>query len=134
MSCEINKFPSIYKLIDLIDECDKTYSGKSFNGVKVYFCSMPGVWQKNNFDKFFKNGGDDLILPRDNDTIVSILSDMSISNIVIQDFRFDTHWTEKDKLRLFIFIDESDDFQTNIEWDFIDGLLKLGKKYNSIMR
>ena len=127
-------FPSICKLIDLIDECDKTYSGKSFNEVKVYFCSMPVVWQKHNIDKFFKNGGDDLILPRDNDTIVSILSDMSLSNIVIQDFRFDTHWTEKDKLRLFIFIDESDDFQTNIEWDFIDGLLKLGKKYNSIMR
>ena len=127
-------FPSICKLIDLIDECDKTYSGKSFNEVKVYFCSMPVVWQKHNIEKFFKHGGDDLILPRDNDTIVSILSDMSLSNIVIQDFRFDTHWTEKDKLRLFIFIDESDDFQTNIEWDFIDGLLKLGKKYNSIMR
>ena len=138
MSSKINKFPSICKLIDLIDECDKTYSGKSFNGVKVYFCSMPVVWQKHNIDKFFKNGGDDLILPRDNDTIVSILSDMSMSNIVIHDFKFDTHWTEKGKLRLFIFIDESDDFQTNIEWDFIDGLLKLGlkfgKKYNSMMR
>ena len=134
MNSKINIFPSIGKLIDLIDECDKTYSGKSFNEVKVYFCSMPVVWQKHNIDKFFKNGGDDLILPRDNDTIVSILSDMSMSNIVIRDFRFDTHWTEKDKLRLFIFIDESDDFQTNIEWDFIDGLLKLGKKYNSMMR
>lgn len=134
MSSKINKFPSICKLIDLIDECDKTYSGKSFNGVKVYFGYIPvGLQKKPNIEKFFKNGGDDLILPRDNDTIVSILSDMSMSNIVIQDFRFNTHWIEEGKLRLFIFIDESDDFQTNIEWDFIDGLLNLGKKYNSMM-
>ena len=135
MSSKINKFPSICKLINLIDECDKTYNGKSFNGVKVYFGYIHVGWQKkHNIEKFFKNCCTDLTLPRDNDTLVSILSDMSMSNIVIHDFKFDTHWTEKGKLRLFIFIDESDDFQTNIEWDFIDGLLKLGKKYNSIMR
>lgn len=135
MSSKINKFPSICKLIDLIDECDKTYNGKSFNGVKVYFGYIPvGLQKKPNIDKFLKNGADYLTLPMDNDNLVSILSDMSMSNIVIQDFRFNTHWIEEGKLRLFIFIDESDDFQTNIEWEFIDGLLKLGKKYNSMMR
>lgn len=134
MSSKMYPPPSIQKLLDLVDECDQTYKNRSFNEVKVYFGSMPVVWQKHNIDKFFKNGGVDLTLPRDNDTLIGILSDMSMSNIVIQDFRFNTHWMEKGKLRLFIFIDESDDFQTNIEWDFIDGLLKLGKKYNSKTR
>lgn len=134
MSSEFYPHPTTKALLNIVNECDQTYNGKSFNEVKVYFGSIPVVWKKHNIDKFFKNGGVDLTLPRDNDTLIGILSDMSMSNIVIQDFRFNTHWLEKGKLRLFIFIDESDDFQTNIEWDFIDGLLKLGKKYNSKTR
>lgn len=133
MSSKMYPPPSIQKLLDLVEECDQTYNGRSFKQVRLHFGSMPTILQQNNIDKFFKDTSV-LTLPTDNDTLIGILSDMSMSNIVIQDFRFNTHWFEKDSLRLFIFIDESDDFQTNIEWDFIDGLLKLGNKYNSMMR